>query len=113
MDQRALQHEVGAGLDRRQRVQVIGTRTAAQQVDAAPAQAARARSGQDEAEPVGLDQAMDLVEDQRRPLHFVDHDPPVVPGRDQIAQPLRSGEQLQIQGMIEQIEVDRVRDSVA
>ena len=82
----------------------------AQQVDAAPAQAARARPGQDETEPVGLDQAMDLVEDQRRSLHFVDHDPPVVPRRDQIAQPLRSGEQLQIQGMVEQVEVDRVRE---
>ena len=45
---------------------------------------------------------MDLVEDQRRPLHFVDHDPPVVPGRDQVPQPLWPGEQLQIQGMIEQ-----------
>ena len=110
VDQRPLQREVAAGFGRRQRVQVTGARSAAQQVDAPPAQAASARPGQDEAEPVSLDQAMDLVEDQRRSLHFVDHDPPVVSGRDQVPQPLWSGEQLQIQGMVKQIEVERVRE---
>ena len=83
---------------------------AAQQVDAPPAQAASARSGQDEAQTCRLDQPVDLVEDQRRPLHFVDHDPSVMAARDQVPQPLRPRQQLQVQGMVEQIEVEGIRE---
>ena len=48
---------------------------AGQQVGAAPPQLARARTGEHEAEVVGLDEAVHLVEQPGRLLHFVDHRP--------------------------------------
>ena len=110
MHQRSLQREVRARLDSRQRVHLVGVRPAGQQVHAAAAQAPRAGPGQDEAPLLGLDQPVHLVEDQRNALHFVEHDPVVVPRGNQLPQPLRPRQQLQVhRRMVEQVEVERVR----
>ena len=109
VDHRAFQREVGARLDRGQGIQMMGARPSRQQVDAAAAQAARARSGQDETPPLGLDQAVDLVEDQRNPLHLVQHDPVVVPRRNQLSKAVGPRQQVEVERMVEQIEVQRVR----
>ena len=54
-------------------MQVPGAGAAAEQVHAAPAQLARARSGQQEPDAALLDQAVNLVQQLGQALHLVDH----------------------------------------
>ena len=110
VDQRPRQREVGAGLERRQRVEPMGVRPAAEQIDAAAAQTARARSCEDETGSRLLDQPVYFVEYEGRTLHLVEHHPPVMAGGNQVPQSLRLCQQLQIQRMIEQIQVDCIRE---
>ena len=43
-------------------------------------------------------------------MHLVEHHPPVMASGNQLPQSLRCRQQMQIQGMIEHVEVDRVRE---
>ena len=61
-------------------MQALGARTPSEQVDAASAQLARARSRQQKADAARFDQTMHLVEEPRQPLHLIDYDDPIPPG---------------------------------
>ena len=73
--QRTFRIELEGELRRHQRIHGRRDGTAGQQVDTAAAQLARTRTREHEAQPMGLDETMDLVQQRGNLLHLVDHHP--------------------------------------
>ena len=99
---RAVQVEAGSELATGQRVQVTRPGAPAQQVHSAPPELAGARARQQEAGPPPLAEAVDFVEDLRKPLDLVDHDHAIA-GREllsELPRPLAQGE---VHGAVEQV----------
>jgi hypothetical protein len=75
-------------------VQRPARRSSTEQVDAAPAELARARAGEHEPDVPLLDEAMDLVEQDGQLLDLVEHDQPVL--RPELLAELCAGRRLKV-----------------
>jgi hypothetical protein len=105
--QRALQIEVFAKFRYRERMHVARYGAAREQIDPPAPQLARALTRKHETQFSRLDEAMHFVEQFGHPLDFIHHHPVFVALRNPLAEPLRPGEQLRVDLMIEHVEEQR------